>query len=422
MSPRRFIASFFLLVLLMAAAVAGFNAIVDPYLLFDMPRQAGFNAVKPAVENHEWEMKAYQAPRLQARTIVLGSSRSDLGFDPAHAPWPRVLEPIYNLSLTGSGLDDSLKYVRHMISANGQRLPTQMLIVGLDFESFLHRQSPVNRQAEAAPPSENDERLATLADGKPNPARTLRRWQDVATGLLSLDAIADSLDTIVANRLGGSQPDLEANGHLSEGRFRQWGEADGFATLFRQKNLQAVQQMMQPHQQLGSAGDPDGMNSVRRMLDFAGAHGMRLLLVVQPAHASRLDLLSAMGYWDDYEHWKRALTACVAQARVRGQDVALWDFGGYEFYATESVPAANDRHTRMKWYWDPVHYSSALGDLMVSRMLDHDDTAGSGVELTPDNLESDLAQTRADLQAYRLAHPQQVQATQLLVQTRGSKS
>ena len=41
------------------ALVAAFNLVVDPYLVFGMPRIAGFNALKPGAETHERMVKTY---------------------------------------------------------------------------------------------------------------------------------------------------------------------------------------------------------------------------------------------------------------------------------------------------------------------------------------------------------------------------
>ena len=37
----------------------------------------------------------------------------------------------------------------------------------------------------------------------------------------------------------------------------------------------------------------------------------------------------------------------------------------------------------MKWFWDPVHYSTALGEKMVASMFDSPSPHKYGVRLTP---------------------------------------
>ncbi|HLO95170.1 MAG TPA: hypothetical protein VK195_12710 [Burkholderiaceae bacterium] len=407
MSPRRYLLACASLAGLIAALFAGFNAWVNPYLLFDNARIPGFNAMKPAVETRERLMKSYEALRRPARTLVIGSSRTDLGLDPGSAAWPEALRPVYNLSLVGSGTETGLRFAQHMLAGRAPSAPVpDTLVVGLDFENFLV--SPKATERPSAATAELEARLMLQPDGQPNPDRTRQVLLDHVAGLLSLDALFDSAQTLVANRRG-PQPDLESNGHLSEGRFQQWAQTDGFSTLFNQKNAQALQSLA--HRQLGGVdGAPVALPSrIKPLIEFAALNRMKLVLAIQPSHASRLDMLAHLGYWPAYEHWKRALCAEVAAARESGKDVSLWDFGGYEAPMQEAVPAPGDRQSRMRWFWDPVHYNAALGELMVRAMFFAGSAAPEaatsiGVPLMPQNLEARLQQVRVDQLRYRSDH------------------
>jgi hypothetical protein len=353
-------------------------------------------------------MKAYQAEHVSARTIVLGSSRSDVGFDPAHIVWPASLQPVYNLSLAGSDTATGLGYLQHLLAANSGVPPPDMLIVGLDFEYFLFDPTAVTAaiadKHDETTIGEVEQRFVVDAAGKVNSARPLRMLKDRTLALLSLDAIGDSVGSVFASATG-SGANLEANGHLGESVFRQNVETDGVAALFEQKNLQAKSQLGSKHLALSVV--PDGpirdLVAVRRLCDFARARKIPVVLLIQPAHASRLDLLASMGYWKDYEHWKRELVALTEQQRLTGADVKLWDFGGYERYSEELIPPKGNRTVRLKWFWDPVHYTSAWGDVMIGRMFGTDASGGFGVELLPSNVENRLAEIRASQSLYRTA-------------------
>ena len=190
-------------------------------------------------------------------------------------------------------------------------------------------------------------------------------------------------------------------------------ENDGVATLFAQKDTQTIEQYAEPHQILLSTVDSPitGLVAIEKLIELAHARGIRVLLFVQPAHADRLELLDRMGYWNDYEHWKVTLTERVAASRVHGDDVRLFDFGGYERFSREVVPPAGDHTTRLQWFWEPAHYTTALGALMVKRMLGHRDAADDasfGVELEPGNVYERLAQIRRDRMRYRADFPAEV--------------
>lgn len=428
MKTSRFLISFAAGVVVLAAVFAAFSWIVDPYLLFDRPRQPGFNAVKPAVETREWMMKAYQAPRVRATTLVLGSSCTDIGLDPGTSNWPPSSQPVYNLSLVGAGVDSNLQYLRHVVALRKDAAPPERLVVGLDFESALLRPPVAAAVPRAAPaeaaakaPDETAERLAMTAEGLPNPQRRLRVLRDQAEGLLSLDALFDSISTLRANRSTG-RPDMEASGRLSEAQLRQWVQADGVAALFDQKNAITLRSLNKPHRVLGDTpnGPIRSLIGVRRLIGFAKDHRLELILSVQPSHAARLELLDHMGYWSDFERWKRELTALVDAERRAGAQVVLWDFGGYDAQMLEVVPAPGDRAARLQWFWDPVHYTAALGDVMVDRMFGKVPTEGFGALLTPATLDARLERVRLDRQRYRDAQPAEIQRVrQLFCRTAG---
>lgn len=401
MSPSNFCFTLGAAIATIATATAMFNYAVDPYLVFNVQRVSGFNELKPSVATRERMMKAYQAERVSPRTIILGSSRSALGIDPSSDSWPASAKPVYNLSLVGSDTSTGIRYLRHHI-ASRPNSGLQTVVVGLDFESFLYRTGTSG--AELAPPGEMEQRLALDRDGKPNEERDQRVLTDQALSLLSLDAVFDSMRTVVGNR-ARRVVDLKTDGHLSDAALRETANVDGFALLFDQKNTETVKQYSAPRRAMSDT--PEGairnLSAVKELLEFAKEQQLTVVLAIQPAHVSRLELLDRMGYWSDYERWKRELTTMVSLAGAN-QSVALWDFGGYDAPAQELVPAKGAR-TGMKWFWDPVHYSTALGEKMVARMFDSRSPDQYGVRLTPSNVNNHLARVRRDRQAFRNAMP-----------------
>ena len=404
MNPTRFIATVLGTALVAALAASAFNFAVDPYLLFDRPPVPGFNATKPAAETRERMMKAYQATRLEPRTVIVGSSRTDIGLDPASPSWPQSMRPVYNFSMVGSGIGEQGRSLEALLAATRNKSAPATIIVGLDFESFLDR--PRTDQTTAPkPPDEQAERLAALArwNGSIPPTRILL---DYAGGLLTIDALKDSAATFAANRARAG-PGLASNGKLSDARLRNWTETEGAAALFRQKHHTIIKQYRYPRKML--ADTPDGpmreLTDVQALIDLARSHRMKLVLAVQPAHPEHLELLDAMGYWPDYERWKRDLTRSVDEARRAGTDVSLWDFGGYDDVVQEPVPSEG----AMQWFWDPVHYTTALGNEVLNALYGAPSRFPAGVYLTPDSIEGRLASIRRDRDEYRRQNAATVQ-------------
>lgn len=407
MGAPRFLLFLAAAALLLVVALAGFNLAVDPYLLFGMGRTPGFNAVKPAVGTHEYLIKTYQASRVQARTVILGSSRPDIGLDPQSSAWPAAYRPVYNLSRVSSDVDTDLLFLRHLMATNGQKVRTRTVVVSVDFVSYLVVPRAASKPGADTELSEAESRLAVLRDGTPNPGRRLQVLRDQVLSLLSLDAVLDSVRTVIASQ-SPPRSDVRDDGKLSEGFMRAWAQDGGMALMFRQKFANTVARYASPLRVLAGTSGGDGLADIQAMADFAKAEDLTLVLVIQPVHVSWLEMLDFLGYWGAYEQWKRELTRRVAALNSTGADVSLWDFGGYDRYSTERIPDAGDRATPMQWYWDPVHYSVRLGELILRRVLGTGDNDEFGIPLTPDNVDHRLAEVRAARERYRLTHPDQV--------------
>src|SRR5262249_55779172 len=161
-------------------------------LVFDTPRRPGVNDIKPAVETRELLMKAYQARRVVATTVILGSSRTDIALDPTSPAWPAALRPVYNLSIAGGGVETGLQYLQHMLESRPQEQRPKALVVGIDFEDYLVAADPPStaKADSASSPSEAwRKRLLLDANGKPNAAHRAQSFDDHLAAALSLDAL-----------------------------------------------------------------------------------------------------------------------------------------------------------------------------------------------------------------------------------------
>jgi hypothetical protein len=404
---RRFLAWVFGVSLAAALLVGVVNAWVDPYLVFGRTRHSGFNDLKPAAASHDPLLKAYLATRAAPRTVVLGSSRAGLGIQPESPAWPAHMQPVHNLSVVGTGLGQQWPYLQLVTTRAQNPVLPQYLWVGLDFEAFLHPAKPASVAAAESPPAADDQlaRVAALRAGG-SPAH----WQHVKDALaatLTLDALGTTVATVLASYQGEGN-NLTAAGGTSEWQLADWTRTDGPYRMFEQKLELLARQVNRAPQYLST--EPGSKGSLTRdvdaLLSWARQHQTQVQLVIQPSHATHLALLDALGYWGNYEQWKRAITAAVAQAQAAGTQVTLWDFGGFEPEFAEALSASSK--TPLKGYWDPNHYSSALGDRMLATVYPvghRTAVALSAQQLTPANLEARLSQVRADKLAWGQAHP-----------------
>jgi len=383
---RSFLRTWGLTCVVLTVIGASINIVMDPYLLFGLPRIGGFNGRKPAIRTQERLLKAYDVLRAEPRTLLLGSSRVDRGLDGRNSGWPAADRPVYNLGIGGGGPYIAYRYLQHVMS----RHPPGLVVLGLDFEYVL-----MGSATEHSGTGEFETRLAVERDGRINPAWRWQYARDLVQSAFSLNALADSAATLVANLKSESLDVVAGNADTSADLSRFVSELGSYPAA-TYSNLISIRQFKDKQ--------PDRlvMEDVRAIADLCVMHGTRLILFINPVHVDRLEILDLLGVWGDFEDWKRELVALTVRYPDRdGQHrVLLWDFSDYDAYSTEPVP--HDRHV-MYWFWDSYHYTRPLGDRVIGRMFSGGDE-NFGTLLTAENLESHLATVRERKRLYRVTH------------------
>jgi hypothetical protein len=380
-SPR-FLRMWVVFCIMLTGLLAAFNVVMDPYMLFHVPRMAGFNAHKPAVDTQQKMMKAYEVLQIKPNTLVLGSSRAALGVDGQSPAWPARDRPIYNLALTAGGPYVAHRYLQDVL----WRQHISLVVFGLEFEYFL---TPTFVEATGR---EFESRLIVKPDGSVNDDESRQRLRDRFRAALSFDALTDSAVTLAANFKGESSDLLAGNWNWKPRVIAEMGSFPIFA----------LADVFWIRWYPGRQRDPRVMADVKAILDLCESHGTRVILFISPSHADHLEILDLAGHWHAFEEWKRGLAALTAKYRdTNGRSgVTLWDFSGYDSYSTERVPT--DRHV-LHWFLDPAHYTKALGDVIVNRIFGEAGTQ-FGVLLTPETIEPHLAAIREQQRLYRERH------------------
>jgi hypothetical protein len=119
-----------------------------------------------------------------------------------------------------------------------------------------------------------------------------------------------------------------------------------------------------------------------------------------------------MGNWFLWEEWKRNLALIVEEeaAKAGVTPFPLWDFSGFNPLTMEPVPPADDKKTRMKWYFESSHYTTDLGDMIQDRVFDHKESGRTvpdyfGVLITSKNIMNHLDNIREENIRFRESQP-----------------
>ncbi len=341
----RFCAIWCATVLLLLLAVAAFDIAVDPYDIFAMPRIAGFNARKPDAATHQMMTKTYAVERARPVTLLLGSSRVDVGLDPESDAFPAAMRPVFNFGIGGQVYAGDLFALRQALA--GGRLRYAVLVV--DFELALKDQPAL--------PAEQ------LARAPLAPGRLLQKIKDMFLSSLTLGAFLDSVGTVLAQHDSGAA-DMAENGASSDAELAAHTKSDGPVALFAEKDRGDAQRNAHGAVYLAAhEGAVPSLDVVAAVADFCRAHGVAVTLVIPPMHARALAQWRDYGYFDRFLAWKSGL------ARIAGADVKLWDFSADSPYISERPEDGAPR-----WFWESLHFKRALGDLMLRRMFASDPT------------------------------------------------
>ena len=246
-----------------------------------------------------------------------------------------------------------------------------------------------------------ERRLLVDRDDRANPDRTLQLWRDRLTTTLTIDALSDSLATLVDQNAPTSTT-MTPLGYNPMHDYRVYIQRDGSYGLFAQKD--AMYESQYAHYEPRNFSDTSRFASFRYLESIireAKSHHIQLIMYIHPYHANFLEILRKDGLWSSFEAWKRALVRVVdSEQSDSAPPMRLLDFSGYNEVTTERVPAPGDVQSQMRWYWESGHYKRELGDLVLSAMFSA--SAEFGLPLTLSTIDAVLTKIRGERERFLL--------------------
>lgn len=372
-----------------ALAAATFAVVIDPYGLFDLVRIDGINAKKAYAYTHKHLAKQTRALSMQPKTVLLGNSRIDVGFDPKSSGWPAFMQPVANLGIPGDGMDKVAVSYDFAV----RRLKPETVYIGLDFFDFLLTTQP-------RPQS----RLPLLSS---NAGDVLPK---VPEAVFSTTALLDSIKTVVAQYDQASTA-MTAAGFNPMRDYVATVRREGQWPMVDFKNRQQARYLIDRARTVYSqGGEPAGpLIHLRDILSDAASRKQRVVLFTYPMHGHFYGLLAVSGRWQLFEEWKRAILAEWQEVKAGHPEwsTEFWDFALLVPDTTEAAPLPDHRDQLMQWYWEPGHFKSVLGDRLIGQMTGVAKD-GFGVRVAPSDIDSHLTQERLALDGYLQGHPDDV--------------
>lgn len=372
--------------LVLLGGVAFLNWLVNPFSLFDPPTLPRVNANKPGYIEHLRLTHAYRVAVDKPDCILLGTSRAGRGLRPDHPALDHL--HCYNLSLPAISMYEMRRYLQHAQAVR----PLKLAIVSVDFRVMNAGPDRSGAFVEA--------RLAVDANGTPQ-RNPLAAWApDMVAALLSFSAIEASFDTV--RRQGWVKDSLRRDG--------LWAQIDDHfdhRTGFEAYTRNTLRRFVEARE----AEDTfhGNMEHFRQLVREAHSHGVDLRLLIPPSHAWHWQTLWQSGLWPRFEEMKRALVTINDEEALRARRAAfvIHDFSGSQGPALEALPT--DTGHKMRWFWEPVHFKTELGDQVLAEIMTNRSATASavpiGTRLSAASLDSHLAQIRAHQEAFQALHP-----------------
>lgn len=382
--------------------LAGVNAFINPYGHFDVPKIAGINQFALGFNHRLPLAKALAVDRLRPATIIVGNSRAETGYDPAHRLFSE--RPAYNLAIGGANMQTARRYILEAL-ASGQ---LRHIVLAVDFTMF-----------DPAVWKQGAEESGLLTDAAGNAGGGWQTAKRLATVLLSGTALADSWWSLthqrrpVAKYLPSGLRDASADidqvmregGHrraslLAESAFLAAALRDLESSRAREHYRRALLEL-------------------KDVVDTARRRGVRLTLILNPIHARQSYLFATAGLWPAYEQWKRDMVAASGQAG----GVEVWDFSAVGSCTAEPLPAKDDRTVRMRWYRETSHFLSAMGDKVLDRIGGRGDAdcPEFGQRLLAETLTATLAAQHRSMAKWMDGHPGDVAEIDALARLYGRR-
>ena len=366
------------------AAFAAFNASIDPFGITGAPNIPGITMRDTRLL--EDGGRVHIADRLARggdASIILGSSRTVDGFPQEPNGWPG--------GITNAGMRGTNMFELGRAMALAARDPDlRCVVIGLDMDEFgTHAKAKATYW------------LSALSDGN--------REFSMARVSLSPNTFAASLQLIADNVTGGSPRVPWADTYeAGEQRSRYESGTRGIYSYY-----------------LGYRFDPDRVLYFEQALDALTANGVQVIGFIHPLHAWREEAMFRSGRSGDYFELRQTLADVfsrysqrpVSEACSQEGSAILWDFSGFQSFATLPAPESTQTLAHESFY-EPSHYLPHIGQHMLDRISGEAgnnafDANPFGVLLAPVNVDAS-AENILTRRANWLLSPDGRSATQLL--------
>jgi len=320
------------LVVIVFVIVGGFNYVIDPYGIY---KTSYFNFEKIKQSEKIQLIKAIKVKEIKPRSIVLGNSRTEFGYDPRHDYFEK---PSYNFGTSGSSMYEvGLNFQWALAQGNLK----QVLLV-VDYRMF------------------NSKAMKSLKDFESN-------FDDksIYSYLFSMDTLKDSVLTargageLQVFYLENGQREHTINwksivkdgGHLEAMNKYESLYYEGYPTNYRYKDT-----------------GKNSFSDFEEIIKLCYENNILVDIVFGPSHIRQWESLNYFLGFDKWLKWKKDIVLSVDKIskQYKKKQYRIFDFSVYHELTAEEVP--KDKNVMMKYHWEGIHYKHELGVIVLDRL------------------------------------------------------
>lgn len=332
-SYRRYGLYFTLSIIIFGLCIAGFNYVVNPYLMFNPPALLNIADKKPESDTRVRMFKKYQANFSQYSTLIVGNSRVEMGINPNSASFAE--QAVYNLGIPGIGVNGQLAYAEHIMTKQA----IDRVFISLDFLDFLALSNNTTYKAYTLDLKQTEERVASA---------------------FSVDATVSSIMTLLNQTKYA--PTRLTNGFNPAQDYWPIIKYEGQAVLFEQK-INQVQAGLRGKLWLPNikyvAQSP--LHQLIATIKKWQQKGCQVTVFINPYHSEYYQQIKIAGLSRAFKNW-RELMRLTFETELSAPFYDFTDLG-------ISKSELTDDNGYLTYFWEPAHYTQAMGELMLQRMI-----------------------------------------------------
>ena len=369
MSVSNYSKLLFGLILVFVLLTIAANYSSDPYGAFSNRIEDRMHPAS-SFETNVRMAKSHVVRRVQPTSLIMGSSRAEIGLRPSHPGWNST--SVYNLGFPSSSFVEIAGFFEHALSTTD----VKQVVLALDLFQFNPKTDLLADYRSC--------RMFRL--DRPNIFNAASALCDIPYLWLSINGLESFVSNSLAKRKRGPTTYLENGGRGSKAKYAELQKLGSHDALF----LASEEGYLEIDGLYGGLSEIENFSGYKvaaafeKVLALAHEHDVDLRLLISPSHARQWQLQKHLKIAKTMELWKRYLvvTNQTIALEFGSEPFPLWDFANYNKFSEERVLGESELLERMTWYWESSHYSHALGDLALDQVLSGIDR-GLGPDISP---------------------------------------